>query len=151
MREAARILALVALLLAGPALAQQQSLPQGAYVGASDVSSGVVTAAVVTATMAGVANQRNILTGFEATANNATAGCYQLTLSGVVGGPFAYFYCIPGGSAAENPLIVGYDTPLVATGLGVAISMTTTGALSAGVSAVINLHGYRIQPTVTSP
>jgi hypothetical protein len=140
----ARILAAVALLLAGPALAQQR-LPQGAYMGSADATSGIVTAAVVTATMAGVANQTNILTGFEATANNATAGCYQLTLSGVVGGPFAYFYCIPGGSSAESPLVVYFPGGLVATGAGVAISMTTTGALSTGVSGVINLHGYRIQ------
>jgi hypothetical protein len=113
--------------------------------GASDATSGVVTAAVVTATMAGVVNQTNVLTGFEATANNATAGCYQLTLSGVVGGPFAYFYCIPGGSAAESPLIVSYPNGLLATGSGVAITLATTGALSTGVSGVINLHGYRIQ------
>ena len=112
-----------------------------------NASSGNVANATASATLAGVSNLTNWITGFEITNGGATAGaCVTATVAGLVGGTESYTVCAPAGAGvAATPLLVQYTSPVPASGPGVAITVSLPPLGAGDTNTTVNLHGYRAQ------
>jgi hypothetical protein len=111
-----------------------------------NASSGNVSNAVASATLAAVTGKTNFLTGLEVTGSGATAGSVVVgTITGVVGGPLSYAMAIPAGvTLGAQPLCIDFSTPLAATAQNVAIvvSFPTFGA--GNTNANVNARGFKL-------
>lgn len=112
----------------------------------ANATSGNVANAVATATMAAVADKTNHVTGFSITGLGATAALGVLaTLTGVVNGPLSYAYAAVAGAVLSNaPLVVSFPTPIPASAVNTAISLSLPALGLGNTSAVVTLHGYRV-------
>lgn len=142
----------LALLCAAAALALGSMLahaaePRGtinAWIGAS---SGDVANASAAASMAAANGVTNVLAGFQITAGGATAAsCVVATVTGLIGGTLSYDVCPPAGVTLQaTPLIVEFNTPIPASSVGVAITVTLPALGAGNAHAAANLHGYQLQ------
>jgi hypothetical protein len=112
-----------------------------------NASSGNLANATATATLAGVSNLTNWITGFEITNGGATsANCVTATVTGLVGGTESYTVCAPAGpGVAATPLLVQYTSPVPAAGPGVSIAVSLPALGAGNTNTTVNLHGYRAQ------
>lgn len=114
--------------------------------GATNVaaSSGNVANATATATLPAVAGKTNYVTGFSITGGGATAALLvNATLTGVVGGPLNYTFGAPVGVAvAALPLVVELETPLPASAVNTAVSISLPALGAGNTNAAVNIHGY---------
>jgi hypothetical protein len=109
-------------------------------------SSGNVANANAIATLPAIANRVNYLTSVSFTGGGATAGSLVVaTITGVIGGPLSFVFAVPTGVAVgAAPLLLGFESPLWATGPNVAI-VATLPALGAGnTNAATSISGYVI-------
>src|SRR5215472_6305544 len=117
----------------------------GAATAASQVaaSSGVVAAAVATATLPAVAGQTNSVSGFQITGLGATGATVVVaTLTGVLGGTQSYEVTVPAGAGtAITPVIVNFNSPLQATGPNVAIAISVPSFGAGNTNAEANIQG----------
>jgi hypothetical protein len=125
---------LVLFILATPALGQQNfPTPNGQVTAITGIASGTTSA---TATLAAAANKRTYICGFAVSAlNTATASSYSATISGLLGGSFAYQ---GNNGASAGSTISQTFTPCVAA--NVADSAITVTASDADGSA-LNAQG----------
>lgn len=107
-------------------------------------TSGNVANASAVATMAAVPGRTNSITGFDVTGTGATAGlAVVVTVAGLLGGSITFTYAAAIGVLVSNtPLRIPFPTPLAASGLNTAITVTC-GALGAGsTNNVVNAYGF---------
>lgn len=114
--------------------------------GATNVaaSSGNVANATATATMPAVAGKTNYVAGFSITGGGATAAALvTATLSGIAGGPLSYTFGAPLGVAVEaSPILVEFATPIPASAVNTAISISLPALGTGNTNAAVNIHGY---------
>jgi hypothetical protein len=98
--------------------------------------------------MPAVANQTNFISGLEVTANNPTGAVNAtVTVAGLAsGGTLVYgLNALATGAAVPNPvpLIIEFNTPIPASAVNVAITVTLS-ALGAGGIGQVNVHGFLV-------
>lgn len=107
-------------------------------------STGLLSNAAGTASLAAVASMTNWLTGFEVTYTGATAGSTQLvTVTGLAQGTLNYVVTVPAGAsvAGNDRLIVSFPFPLPAVAVNTAVTLSVPAAGAGGFGAG-NIHGY---------
>ena len=68
------------------------------------------------------------------------------TVTGVVGGTESYTVCAPAGpGVGAAPLTIQYTSPVLASGPGVAISVSVPALGAGNTNTTVNVHGYRTQ------
>jgi Mg/Co/Ni transporter MgtE len=141
--------ALIALLLATPAAAQQfdfsKTIPYPVGAIPITASSGNVAAATATCTLPALAGKTTYLTGFVITAGGATAAAVVTgSVSGIVNGPDSFTYGAPAGATAyATPLVVmsHFGLPGTAINTAIVISMPSLGA--GNTNTTITCSGYQ--------
>jgi|SRR5882672_6106888 len=109
-------------------------------------SSGNVAAGTATATLAaGGANFLTYISGFEVTADGATAAAagVNVTVTNTVGGTLTYSFGVAT-LGNQQPLIVEFNPPIPANALNttIVVSMPTLGA--GNLHACIVAHGFQL-------
>lgn len=108
-------------------------------------SSGSVANATAAVTLAAPASGINYVTSIAITGAGATAASIVVaTLSGVVGGPFAYIIAVPAGATTGiTPIFRQYPIPLAGVaGQAITLSLPALGA--GNTNAAVNLAGFRL-------
>lgn len=108
-------------------------------------TSGNVTAAVATATLAAAVGKTNYLTGFEVTGAGATGASVIIgTVVGLAGGTRSFNLAIPAGAAVGvTPLIVeGLNLPASGPNVAIVVSFPSFGA--GNTNACVNASGYQV-------
>jgi hypothetical protein len=115
------------------------------FAGSLAAASGNVANATASATLAGAAGQLTYISGFEITAGGATAAaCVSATVTGTFGGTLTYSFCAPQGVAvAATPLVVPFNPPLPASGLGTGITVSLPALGAGNTNAAVVAHGSR--------
>lgn len=128
------------------AAAAQAQVPRNQY--PLNASSGNVAAGTAAASLAAAQSTLNYVTGFEITGAGATAGaCVTATLAGLVGGTLSYTVCAPTGAAVGfNPLVVTFPTPIPATSVNVAATLSMPSLGAGNLFAAVVLHGFQLTP-----
>lgn len=115
----------------------------GTAVGAS---SGDVANATAAATIAGVANKTNYITGFEVFGLGATAaGSVNVTVTGLAGGTMTYPLAVAAGATAQNPsLVVQFAPPHPASAVNTAISVSCPALGAGNLHNCVNVRGIQV-------
>lgn len=108
-------------------------------------TSGNVANAAAAAALAAVSGKRNWITGFALTASGSTAALVvNATVAGVEGGTMTFTFTFPAGAAvAATPLVVEFPTPIPATGVNTAITVTLPAGGAGNTNAAANVFGFR--------
>lgn len=111
-----------------------------------NAASGNVANASAAATLAAVADKTNHITGFEVTATGSTAAAVVLvTVTGLVGGTLTYIFAAPtGATVAATPLLVTFPTPIPASAVNTAITLTVPALGLGNTNSAAVIHGYRL-------
>lgn len=119
-------------------------VPAGATV--VTASSGNVANASAAAALPAVASVLNYVRGFTITAGGATAASLvSATLTGVLGGTMTFTYAIPAGATlGATPLVVTFPTPIPASAVNTAITITLPAAGAGNTNAATMIHGFKI-------
>jgi len=127
--------------------------PQGQQVvgnltpGTPITNSATGTTAAITATLAGVANKTTYITGLVVTTNNPTAATNStVTVAGTVSGSLVYGLNTEIAAAATPqpaPLVIQFSSPIPASAVNTAISVTLS-ALGAGGVGQVNVTGFQL-------
>src|SRR5713101_1866862 len=127
--------------------------PQGQQVvgnltpGTPITASATGTTAAITATLAGVANKTTYITGLVVTTNNPTAATNStVTVAGTVSGSLVYGLNTEIAAAATPqpaPLVIQFSSPIPASAVNTAISVTLS-ALGAGGVGQVNVTGFQL-------
>ena len=114
--------------------------------GITSASSGNVANANAVATLAAVAGKTTFITGFEVTSGGATtAALVTATVAGLLGGTASYTYGASAGALLANtPLMVTFNPPLPASALNTAIVVTLPALGLGNTNATVAAHGYQI-------
>ena len=109
-------------------------------------SSGNVANAAAAAALPAVASVLNYVSGFTITAGGATAGSLvSATLAGVLGGTMTFAVAIPAGATlGATPLVVTFPTPIPATAVNTAITISLPAAGAGNTNAATMIHGFKI-------
>ncbi len=129
----------------GDAGAAINALPAGSTVVTAS-SGNVANAAAAASLPAPGAAVLNYATGFVITAGGATAGSLVLaTLAGVLGGTMTFAIAIPAGATlGAQPLVVSFPTPIPASALNTAITLTLPAAGVGNTNAAVVLTGFKV-------
>lgn len=113
-------------------------------------SSGNVTNAGATASLAAVSAKTNYITGFQCTASGATSAlAVNVTVTGTASGTLTYPFTFPTGVTAQAaPLVVRFDPPLAASAINTAITVTLPAGGAGNTNAAVNVQGYDIGTTI---
>lgn len=114
----------------------------GADIGASSTGA----AAILTATLAGVAGKLTYITGFQITGAGATAAAIvTVTVTGLLGGTQNYKLVIPAGATlGVTPLLVNFARPLPASALNTAIVVTVPSFGAGNTDAAVAAQGFQL-------
>lgn len=117
-------------------------IPPGAV--AVNGASGNVANATAAATLPAVGGKTNYVTGFEITGGGATAAALvAATLAGLLGGTATYIFATPAGVAlGAAPLIVEFQTPIPASAVNTAITLTLPALGAGNTNAAVAIHGF---------
>lgn len=109
-------------------------------------SSGNVANASAVATLTAAAGKTTYITGFEITGGGATAAALvQATLAGLLGGTATYIVGVVAGAALQNPgLSVQFSTPLPASAVNTAITLTVPALGAGNTNSAVVAHGFQI-------
>jgi hypothetical protein len=127
---------------AGVAFSAVNAFPYG---GASVVaSSGNAANAAATATMAAVPAKTNYITGFDVTGAGATAGlAVVVTVAGLIGGAITFTYTASVGALVANtPLMVRFPTPIAASAINTAITISCPALGLGATNNIVNAYGF---------
>lgn len=110
-----------------------------------NVTSGNVANAIATATMPAVATSTNYITGFDVTGSGATVGLVVVvTVAGLLGGSITFTYSFAtGATAANTPLSIRFPSPIPASAINTAITVTCAASGAGGTNNVVNAYGYK--------
>lgn len=109
-------------------------------------SSGQVSAATASASLAASATRTNWITGFDVTSSGSTnPAVVTVTVSGTSGGVLTYIYATVAGVTTLNaPLSIRFPSPIPAAAGNTAI-VVSMGSLGAGnTNACITAYGYSL-------
>ena len=95
---------------------------------------------------AAVAGKTTYITGFEVTSGGATtAALVTATVAGLLGGTASYTYGASAGALLANgPMMVTFNPPLPASALNTAIVVTLPALGLGNTNATVVAHGYQI-------
>jgi len=107
-------------------------------------TSGNVAAASAAASLPAVAGKTNYLTGFDITSSGSTGAAVVLAaLTGLLGGTISYVYTTVAGATLANPqLSVRFQTPLPASAVNTAITLTLPSLGTGNTNAITTVYGY---------
>lgn len=106
--------------------------------------SGNVANAVAAAALPAVAGKTNYLNGFEISGSGATAGLpVAVTITGLLGGTLTYIYSAAIGALVPNtPLNVKFPTPIPASAVNTAITISCPALGLGNTNNSVNAHGF---------
>lgn len=109
-------------------------------------SSGNVANAAAVAAMAATPSVTNYASGFTITAAGATAASVVVaTLAGVLGGTLSYVFAAPAGATVlATPLHVRFGSPVPASAVNTALTLTLPALGVGNTNAAVSLHGFRV-------
>lgn len=110
-----------------------------------NVTSGNVANAIATATMPAVATSTNYITGFDVTGSGATVALpVVVTVAGLLGGSMTFTYvAIAGALLANTPLSIRFPSPMPASAVNIAITVTCAALGIGSTNNVVNAYGYK--------
>lgn len=120
------------------------AIPSGAT--SISASSGVVSNATATATLAGASGKTTYITGFSITASGATAASVVApTVTNLIGGTATYtFVAIAGATNACPALIVNLTTPVPANATNTSIVVSCPALGAGNTNCTVNAFGFQL-------
>lgn len=117
-------------------------LPAGAVT--VRAASGNVTNNTASAALPAVAAKTNYLTGFIVTASGASSGLIvNGTITGLLGGTYTFTFGFPAGVLVMAvPLVVMLDTPMPASAVNTAITISLPAGGTGNTNAAVEIQGY---------
>lgn len=117
--------------------------PDGGASTPTTASSGNVASTAAVATIAASAGVTNWATGFICTASGATLGLpVNVTLTGLVGGTMTFAFAFPAGVlVGATPLSISFPSPIPATGVNTALTLTLPSGGVGNTNASVVLVG----------
>jgi len=111
---------------------------------ALNVSSGNVANAIASAAIPAKAGQAAYVTGFQITASGATAAAVvNATLAGVAGGTMTFTFVFPAGvGVGALPLIVSFSPAVAASGPNTALTLSLPAGGAGNTNAAVNVQGF---------
>lgn len=99
----------------------------------------------ITATLPAAPGALTYITGFEVTGGGATAGSIiQVTVAGI-NTSMAYYIAVPAGAGVGiTPLTVEFSTPIPASALNTAITVSVPSFGAGNTNAAVTAHGYQV-------
>ena len=109
-------------------------------------SSGNVSNATATATLAGAAGKTTYIQGFIVTGSGATLGLpVTVTITGVTGGTLHFVYCAAVGILAGNtPLVISFAAPISASAENTTISVSCPSMGLGNTNNAVVAYGFQI-------
>jgi hypothetical protein len=107
-------------------------------------TSGNVANASAVATLAATAAKTTYITGFQVTGAGATAGAVVVvTVAGLLGGSITYTYvAATGATVANTPLVISLPSPIPASAVNTAITVTCPALGAGATNNVVNAFGF---------
>lgn len=108
-------------------------------------ASATGTTASINAALAGVAGQTTFVSGFVITGSGATAAVTGIaTLAGTISGTMNFDWGVPAGATVPAaPLVVEFTTPVAASGLNQAITLTVPASGAGATAIACSIHGFQ--------
>lgn len=108
--------------------------------------SGNVANAAAAASLAAVAGKTNYISGFSITSTGSTAAAIvRATLAGLISGTLGFTYVtVAGATTANRDLVVTFPTPIPASAVNTAITISLPALGAGNTNAEVNIWGFYI-------